>query len=77
MKLIVSFLLAAVLLLPGAVAAQEGGLTLDEAVQRIKSRGEVRVLSAETVSNNGRTVYRIKVLTDDGRVKYIQVDPNG
>jgi len=77
MELFVSLFLAAALLLPGVVAAQNGGLSLEEAVQRIKSRGDVRVLSAETVNDNGRTVYRIKVLTDDGRVKYIQVNPDG
>lgn len=77
MKLIISIFLIAALLLPGAAAAQQDRLSLDDAVQRIKSQRDVRVLSAETVNDNGGTVYRIKVLTDDGRVKYIKVDPNG
>ena len=57
--------------------AQQGGPTLDEVVKRIKSERNVRVLSAERVTVDGRPMYRIKVLTGDGRVKSIWVNAGG
>jgi uncharacterized membrane protein YkoI len=66
--------LAPVLGLPDEAAAQQGGLTLDQAVKRVKENRDVKVLSAERTIRNGEPVYRIKVLTRDGRVKYIWVN---
>lgn len=73
----VAVALAAALVLPGTAAAQQGGASLEQAVQQVKRQGDVRVLSAETVKVNGRRVHRIKVLTGDGRVKYVRVDAGG
>lgn len=72
LSLIVTLAVGAVL--PGVAAAQP---TLDQAVKRIKERGDVKVLSAQRVSRDGKSMYRIKVLTPDGRVKYIWVDAGG
>ena len=69
--------LASGLGLPADSAAQDGTITLDQAVKRIKSNRDVRVLSAQRVTRNGQPMYRIKVLTGNGRVRYIWVDPGG
>ena len=63
--------------LPEVSLAQQGGPTLDEVVKRIKSERNVRVLSAERVTVDGRPMFRIKVLTGDGRVKNIWVNAGG
>lgn len=77
MRLIVSLCLIFVLGLPGVSAAQQGGMSLDQAVKRIKDSRDVKVLSAERVTRNGEPMYRIKVLTRQGRVKYIWVKAGG
>lgn len=79
MRLIVTSCLIFVLALglPAVSTAQQGGLSLDQAVKRIKDRGDVKVLSAERVTRNGEPMYRIKVLTGNGRVKYIWVNAGG
>lgn len=63
--------------LPAVAAAQEGGISLDQAVKRIKDQRDVKVLSAETVTRDGERVHSIKVLTRDGRVKYVWVNAGG
>lgn len=77
MRLIVSLCLIFVLGLPGVSAAQQDGITLDQAVKRIKSSGDVKVLSAERVTRGDERMFRIKVLTRDGRVKYVWVKAGG
>ena len=42
--------------------------SLDRAVEGVRSRTGGRVLSADTVRRDGRPIYDIKVLTNDGRV---------
>jgi hypothetical protein len=51
-----------------------GGISLDEAVSRMRQKSNGKVLSAETVRVDGRKVHRIKILTKDGRVKRKQID---
>ena len=51
-----------------------GGISLDEAVAKARRQNEGKVLSAETIRDNGRTVHRIKILTKDGRVKRTRID---
>lgn len=77
MRLIVSLCLIFVLGLPAVSAAQQDGVTLDQAVKRVKDKHDVKVLSAERVVRDGEPQYRIKVLTGNGRVKYIWVDAGG
>lgn len=55
-------------------AAQEARVSLDQAVARVLSRYGGKVISAETRSRNGRVVHRIKLLSEDGRVRTVQVD---
>ncbi|MGA8260176.1 MAG: hypothetical protein WB783_08195 [Arenicellales bacterium] len=77
MRLIVCICLLFTLALPVAATADNKHTTLDEAVKHIKQKSDLRVLAAERVKVNGKLMYRIKVLTEDGRVKYVWVDPEG
>ncbi|HET6630116.1 MAG TPA: hypothetical protein VFG91_10105, partial [Woeseiaceae bacterium] len=48
--------------------AQQDGLTLNEAVERVRRKYQnSRILSAETRRNGNREVHIIKVLTEDGK----------
>jgi hypothetical protein len=48
-------------------------LSLQEAVVQAQREADGRVLSVQTLNVGKRKVYRIKVLTRDGRVRVIQV----
>lgn len=50
------------------------GYTLEQAVAKVRAEVPGRILSAETVTREGRVIYRIKVLTEDGRVTVIEID---
>jgi len=47
---------------------------LDGVVSDLRHRRQGRVLSADTVEENGRSVHRIRILNDDGRVRRLQFD---
>ncbi len=54
---------------PPMVIAQNGCMSLSQAVDSVRRRGDVeQVVSAETQVRGGREVHVIKVLTRDGRV---------
>ena len=55
------------------LAAREG-VTLDEAVARVKHQTKGRVLTAETIQREGKAVHRIKVLLPNGSVRVMYVD---
>lgn len=50
------------------------GLTLDEAVARMERKFKARAVRVEEKRRDGRTVYRIRLLSDDGRVFDVEVD---
>ena len=50
-------------------------LTLDQATAQVRRDSGGRVLSAERAHRKGREMYRFKVLTPDGRVRKVWVDP--
>lgn len=50
------------------------GISLDEAVQRARQQYRGKVLSAETGCVDGHKVYRIKILTKQGRVERMHID---
>jgi len=58
------------------VLAEAGteGLTLEQAVQRAEKRYKARAVKAEERTEGDRRVYRIRVLSEDGRVFEITVD---
>lgn len=45
------------------------GLSLDAAVRQVKQQTGGRILSAETVTRDGKRYHRIKVLLPDGTVR--------
>jgi uncharacterized membrane protein YkoI len=51
-----------------------GAISLDQAIENARQSNQDKVLSAETVQKDGRKIYRIKILTKDGRVKRTRID---
>lgn len=47
---------------------------LDDVVADWRYQGRGRVLSADTVEESGRSVHRIRILDDDGRVRGLRFD---
>lgn len=62
--------------LPAAlqVAQAEEKVSLSQATRMVRERTGGQVLRAETKRSKGRTVHRIRVLTEDGRVRTWHVD---
>jgi uncharacterized membrane protein YkoI len=56
-----------------ASSACAAGMTLQDAIAKVERDTHGKVLSAETKRTGNRAVYRIKVLTRDGRVQVIEV----
>ncbi|MCP3666664.1 MAG: hypothetical protein GY696_29880 [Gammaproteobacteria bacterium] len=54
------------------VAKKEQEITLDEAVANARRQTNGKILSAETIRENGQTLYKIRVLTPDGRIKRLK-----
>lgn len=52
----------------------DGGLR--DSVRRVEKQTGGEVLRAEPMQRDGREVYRLKVLTADGRVRVVQDDPD-
>lgn len=50
------------------------GVTLDQAVARAEKRHSARAVRAEEKMQDGRRVYRIRLLSEDGRVFDVTVD---
>jgi hypothetical protein len=55
-----------------AQAAEQ--VSLAEATRMVQERTGGQVLRAETKRDKGRAVHRIRVLTEDGRVRTVHVD---
>lgn len=58
-----------------ADAGTQARVSLSEATERVQKRTGGRVLSAQTVHEEGRDLYRIKVLTPQGEVRIVYVNP--
>lgn len=70
-------MLLAVLALSSQTMAQPGRYTsLDQAVSQARERYHGRVLSAETERRGGRETHNVRILTPDGRVKNLRMDPD-
>jgi len=48
--------------------------SLDDAISRVRRKSDGRVLSAETVRNKNREEHRVRIITDDGRVRRYRLD---
>lgn len=55
--------------------SQRGSSDLPNSVRRVEQQTGGEVLRAEPMQRDGHEVYRIKVLTSDGRVRVMQDDP--
>jgi len=51
----------------------QSGPSLNEAIEQVRRQYNGRIVSAETRIRGNREVHYIKVLTDDGKVKTVQV----
>jgi len=54
-----------------------GDISLDQAVEQARERTGGRVISAETREKEGRRVHNIRILTEDGKVRRLQIDAGG
>lgn len=68
-----ALLLLAGTLACGSFAHAQSANSLQEAVERVQRETGGKILSAETVQQGRQAVYRIKVLTRDGRVHVVTV----
>jgi len=69
-----SILLAAIVLSASTLVQADRRTSLDEAVSEARGRHPGRVLSAETDRRGGRDSHKIRILTQDGRVKRLRMD---
>jgi uncharacterized membrane protein YkoI len=58
----------------GPRLAAKQGMSLEQAVAKVQRDTQGRILTAETVNQNGRPVHRIKVLMPNGNVRVIHID---
>lgn len=59
---------------PGAIAEVHDGVSLDEAVRRAEAQYRARVVRSEVQDEDGRKVYVLKLLSEDGRVIVVRID---
>jgi uncharacterized membrane protein YkoI len=54
--------------------ALRDGISLDQAVARAEAQFNARVVRAETNERDGRLIYVLRLLSDDGRVFTVRID---
>jgi hypothetical protein len=59
---------------PGLMAAFRDGISLDEAVSRAEQQYRARVVRTDVQDEDGRKVYVLKLLSEDGRVFQVRID---
>ena len=77
MKRVFAIAIVCLAALTAASSAYAAGTTLQDAIAKVERDTHGKVLSAETKRTGNRSVYRIKVLTPDGRVQVIEVPADG
>ena len=58
----------------GVERVQRDGISLDEAVRMAESQYHARVVRTEVQDEDGRKVYVLKLLSEDGRVITVRID---
>lgn len=58
-------------------APDRAGITREHAVGEVRRLFDGRILSATAVERGGRLGYRVRLLTDEGRVRNVYVDSGG
>jgi uncharacterized membrane protein YkoI len=61
-------------LVSGRSRHAQGGVSLDAVVRQMEQRFNARVVRAETREEKGRTVYVLRLLSEDGKVWTVKVD---
>jgi uncharacterized membrane protein YkoI len=56
------------------VAVYRDGISLDEAVRRAEAQYHAKVVRTDVQDEDGRKVYVLKLLSEDGRVITVRVD---
>ena len=56
------------------VAVASGEISLDEAVSRAERQYRARVVRTDVQDEDGRKVYVLKLLSEDGRVFTVRID---
>jgi hypothetical protein len=59
---------------PAVAAAAYDGISLDEAVNRAERQYHARVVRTDVQDEDGRKVYVLKLLSEDGRVFTVRID---
>jgi len=59
---------------PSLVETRRDGISLDEAVRRAEAQYHARVVRTDVQDEDGRKVYVLKLLSDDGRVITVRID---
>ena len=59
---------------PVVAAAPRDGISLDEAVSRAERQYHARVVRTDVQDEDGRKVYVLKLLSEDGRVITVRID---
>jgi len=59
---------------PASDATARDGISLDEAVSRAEAQYHARVVRTDVQDEDGRKVYVLKLLSDDGRVFTVRID---
>jgi hypothetical protein len=57
-----------------APVIQKDGISLDEAVRRAEQQYNARVVRTDVQDEDGRKVYVLKLLSEDGRVITVRID---
>jgi hypothetical protein len=58
------------------IAERRDGISLNEAVSRAEAQYQARVVRTDVVDEDGRKVYVLKLLSENGRVFTVRVDAN-
>jgi len=61
------------LLLAAGLVVSAWAITLQEAARQVAERYDARVVSAQTVEQNGRRIHVIRIVTKDGVVRTVRV----
>jgi hypothetical protein len=59
---------------PGSTFVRRDGISLDEAVSRAEQQYRARVVRTDVQDEDGRKVYVLKLLSEDGRVFTVRID---
>ena len=72
-RTVFALFLAAMFVVNAIPYAHAAGESLQAIIDRVEHDNDCKVLTVQPMVHDGRTIYVIKMLTKDGRVKVVQV----